>query len=368
MLLTLTNPVEQLEVIDDMERPGVAYHFSQQKRNILENVCNNETSSISNNLYAVALEFRLLRQQGYYGVSSGTFDGFLDYNGNFRSHLSSDIKGVLSLYEASFLSIEGEVVLDKTREFSSIHLKAFVKESCEDDEISLLVSHARELPLYWRVSRLETRWFIHVYERRLNMSPTLLKLAKLDFNILQATYQEDMKHVLRWWKRTGLGEKLSFVRDRMVENLMGTVGLAFQPQFRYFRRVVSKVFAMITRIDDMYDVHGSLEELKLFTEVVNRWDGNAMDELPDYMKICFLALNNFVNEVAFDFLKENGRNIIPHIKKVWVDLCKSDLVEATWYHNDYKPSFLEYLENAWISSSGPVVLFHAYFLLPSSTN
>ncbi|XP_028772651.1 myrcene synthase, chloroplastic-like [Neltuma alba] len=93
----------------------------------------------------------------------------------------------------------------------------------------------------------------------------------------------------------------------MVENLMGTVGLAFQPQFGYFRRVVSKVFAMITRIDDMYDVHGSLEELKLFTEVVNRWDVNAMDELPDYMKICFLALNNFVNE--------------------WVDLCKSDLVE-----------------------------------------
>ncbi|XP_028772669.1 terpene synthase 10-like [Neltuma alba] len=96
------------------------------------------------------------------------------------------------------------------------------------------------------------------------------------------------------------------------------------------RRVVSKVHGMITIIDDIYDVHGSLEELILFTEVVNRWDINAMDELPDCMKISFLALNNFVNEVAFDFLKENGRNIIPHIKKVWADLCKSYLVEARW--------------------------------------
>ncbi|XP_028772658.1 myrcene synthase, chloroplastic-like [Neltuma alba] len=95
----------------------------------------------------------------------------------------------------------------------------------------------------------------------------------------------------------------------MVENFIG-VGVAFQPKFGYFRRVVSKVFAVITIIDDI-------------------WDVNAIDELPDYMKICFLALNNFVNEVAFDFLKENGRNIILHIKKVWVDLCKSDLVEAT---------------------------------------
>ncbi|XP_028772666.1 myrcene synthase, chloroplastic-like [Neltuma alba] len=82
----------------------------------------------------------------------------------------------------------------------------------------------------------------------------------------------------------------------MVENFIG-VGVAFQPKFGYFRRVVSKVFAVITIIDDI-------------------WDVNAIDELPDYMKICFLALNNFVNEVAFDFLKENGRNIILHIKKV----------------------------------------------------
>ena len=35
-----------------------------------------------------------------------------------------------------------------------------------------------------------------------------------------------------------------------------------------------------------------------------------MDQLPNYMKICFLVLYNSVNEMAFDPLKEQGLHII----------------------------------------------------------
>ena len=47
----------------------------------------------------------------------------------------------------------------------------------------------------------------------------------------------------------------------------------------------------------------------------------------------------------------------------WSDLCKSFLLEAKWYHNGYIPSLAEYLENAWISISTPVILMHAYFMV-----
>ena len=40
-----------------------------------------------------------------------------------------------------------------------------------------------------------------------------------------------------------------------------------------------------------------------------------MDGLPDYMKMCFLALQNLVNEMAFDTLKEQGFHIIQYFKK-----------------------------------------------------
>ena len=36
-------------------------------------------------------------------------------------------------------------------------------------------------------------------------------------------------------------------------------------------------------------------------------------------------------------------------------------MEARWYHNGYTPTLEEYLRNAWISISGPVVLVHGYF-------
>jgi (-)-alpha-terpineol synthase len=47
----------------------------------------------------------------------------------------------------------------------------------------------------------------------------------------------------------------------------------------------------------------------------------------------------------------------------WADLCRSYLLEAKWYHSGYTPSLEEYIENAWISISAPVILVHAYFLV-----
>ncbi|XP_028771258.1 terpene synthase 10-like [Neltuma alba] len=367
MLLKLENPMDQLELIDILQRLGVDHHFGLEISNIIKNIYKNRDQlKRNNNLFATALEFRLLRQHGY-DVSSEVFKGFLDDNGNFQSGLSIDIKGILSLYEASFLSMEGEIILDEARDLSSTSLKEFVCQNNEENETSPLVNHALELPLHWRISRLEARWFIDVYERRQNMSPALLKLAKLDFNILQAKYQEDLKNTSRWWKRIGLGEKLNFSRDRMVENFVWTVAFAEEPRFGYYRRVATKVNALITIIDDVYDLYGELEELEIFTEVIDRWDINGIDSLPEYMKICFLALYNFVNEVAFDILKESGRNIIPHLKKMWANLCKSYLVEAKWYRSGYQPNLHEYLENAWITSSGSVILVHAYCVLSNSS-
>ncbi|KAF5950112.1 hypothetical protein HYC85_012105 [Camellia sinensis] len=74
--------------------------------------------------------------------------------------------------------------------------------------------------------------------------------------------------------------------------------------------------ALITTIDDVYDVYGSLDELELFTAAVERWDTNVVETLRDYMKLCFLALYNTVNEMAYDVLKQHGVNIIPYLTKV----------------------------------------------------
>lgn len=46
----------------------------------------------------------------------------------------------------------------------------------------------------------------------------------------------------------------------------------------------------------------------------------------------------------------------------WADLCRAYLKEAKWYSSGYTPTLQEYLNNAWISISAPLILVHAYFL------
>ncbi|MBA0766868.1 hypothetical protein Gotri_015867 [Gossypium trilobum] len=282
--------------------------------------------------------------------------------GYFKSSLCEDCKGLLNLYEASHLSMEGEGILDIARDFAAKQLQQYLKQKKLDEYVRMLVEHALELPLHWRVSRLEARWFIDVFEKREEKNPMLLELAKLDFNIVQAVHQDDLRYVSKWWRDIGLGEKLPFARDRLTENFLWTVGFAFDPHFGNLRRTLTKVGALITSIDDVYDVYGTLmDELELFTQAVERWDTNTMELLPEYMKICFLALYNSIHEIAFDNLKEHGFHTIPFLKKAWAELCKSYLVEAKWYYSGYIPTFKEYIDNAWISISAPVILSHVFF-------
>ena len=98
------------------------------------------------------------------------FGSFMDELGEFKAYLYEDTKGMLYLYEASYLSIEGENVLEHARDFTTKHLEEFVKRN-KDQYLSRVVSHALELPLDWRMPRLEARWwFIDIYERNYRIS------------------------------------------------------------------------------------------------------------------------------------------------------------------------------------------------------
>uniref|UniRef100_A0A6N2L7C7 Isoprene synthase, chloroplastic n=1 Tax=Salix viminalis TaxID=40686 RepID=A0A6N2L7C7_SALVM len=368
-LANASKPLDQLELIDTLQRLGLSYHFVDEIESILKSLFDEnhiQNTKTANDLYATALEFRLLRQHGY-KVPQEVFNQFKDEQGSFRAWLHDDLKGMLYLYEASHLLVEGESILDDARDFATKNLEKYVKKSSSSEYLSKLVSHALELPLAWRTPRLQANWFINVYETKTDMEPILLELAKLDFNMVQAIHQEDLKHSARWWKSTRLGERLDFARDRPMENFFWTVGVIFEPQFSNCRRMLAKVNSLITTIDDVYDVYGTLDELELFTDAIVRWDLNFMDQLPHYMKLCFLSLYNSVNEMAYDILKDQGVDILPYLKKVWADLCKSYLLEAKWYYSGYTPSLQEYLDNAWVSISAPVSLVHAYFYVSRPT-
>ncbi|XP_008460931.2 terpene synthase 10-like isoform X1 [Cucumis melo] len=358
--------LEQLELIDTLQRLGISYHFESEIKHVLKTLYNKrDLDDNKKDLYATSLEFRLFRQHGF-EISQEVFSDFKDEI-EISDNISflGDINGILSLYEASFLSFKNEDFLEKAKCFAINYLEKYMRRTRVDEVDMAMIKHALELPLHWRTSRMEARWFIDIYERKKDMNPILLEMAKLDFNMLQSIYQEDLKSASSWWTSSRLGEKLSFSRDRLMANFLWTIGTGFEPEFSYSRRMITKINSFITILDDIYDVYGTLDELDLFTNAIERWDVNAIDEIPYYMKVCFLALHDSINEMAFQVFKDQEVDVIQYLHNVWIGLCKSYLQEAKWYHSNYKPTLEEYMDNAWVSISGPVILVHSYVFATS---
>lgn len=68
--------IEQLEMIDSLQRLGISYHYKHEIHDILKNIYDQrgEIERESQDLHATSLEFFLLRQHGF-DVSQG----FLHY-------------------------------------------------------------------------------------------------------------------------------------------------------------------------------------------------------------------------------------------------------------------------------------------------
>ncbi|RWR98053.1 Geraniol synthase, chloroplastic [Cinnamomum micranthum f. kanehirae] len=361
LLKETDSSLAQIELIDKLHRLGLRWLFENEIKQVLYTISSNNTSiEMRKDLHAVSTRFRLLRQHGY-KVSIDVFNDFKDEKGCFKPSLSMDIKGMLSLYEASHLAFQGETVLDEARAFASTHLMD-IKENI-DPILHKKVEYALDMPLHWRLEKLEARWYMDIYMREEGMNSSLLELAKLHFNIVQTTFQTNLKSLSRWWKDLGLGEQLSFTRDRLVECFFWAAAMTPEPQFGRCQEAVAKVAQLIIIIDDIYDVYGTVDELELFTNAIDRWDLEAMEQLPEYMKTCFLALYNSINEIGYEILKEEGRNVIPYLRNTWTELCKAFLVEAKWYSSGYTPTLEEYLQTSWISIGSLPMQTYVFALL-----
>ncbi|GKC20259.1 (E)-beta-ocimene synthase, chloroplastic-like protein [Tanacetum coccineum] len=353
--------LQVLEHINDIERLGLGYRFKNDITRALSTITDRNIVEIEgkeDNVYAAALRFRLLRQHGY-NVSQDFVRRFKDSSGDFMGFLKTDLKGLINLYEASYLAFEGERDLHEAKLFATEYLPNFKSQEYGAHE---LINHALELPLYRRMLRLEARWYIDAYGKRKDANILMLELAALDFNMVQSELKTELQELSKWWKSIGLASKLSFVRDRLMECFFWTVGIVFEPQYSSCRVGLTKVAALITVIDDIYDVYGSLDELKIFTDVVKRWDINAIEHMPEYLQVGYQALYNTVNDLG-----SNTPIALPILVKEWGDLLEAFYVEARWTHNKYIPTLEDYLNNAWRSVSGVVILTHGYFLINKET-
>ncbi|XP_022008888.1 probable terpene synthase 11 isoform X3 [Helianthus annuus] len=220
-----------------------------------------------------------------------------------------------------------------------------------------------KLPRHMRMERLEARRYIEEYGNEDDHNPFVLEFAKYDYNKVQSVFQRELVEVNRWWEHLGLSSKLGFVRDRHVECFLWTVGLLPEPSFSGSRIELAKTIAIMLVIDDIYDTYGSYDDLVLFTEAIKRWDLNAIEQLPEYMKICYQALYNTNNEICDKIKKERCLSVQPFLRKTWIDMAEAYMVEAEWVKRGRIPTLNDYIENGVTTSGTYMALVHLFFLI-----
>uniref|UniRef100_M1D2F6 5-epiaristolochene synthase n=1 Tax=Solanum tuberosum TaxID=4113 RepID=M1D2F6_SOLTU len=404
MLLAITGRklVEKLNVIDVIERLGIAYHYEKEIDDILYGIYNenaNFEGDDCSDLSTFALQFRLLRQHGY-NISPGKsimeyafdvvynrcmfersliacvlplkktefFSKFQDGNGNFKVSRSSDddVLGFLSLYEASHVRTHGEDILENALNFSTTHLESAAPHL--NSPLKEQVTHALEQSLHKGIPRVETRFFISsIYEKDELKNDALLRFAKLDFNLLQMLHKQELAEVSRWWKELDFVTTLPYARDRVVECYFWTLGVYFEPQYSQARVMLAKTISIISIVDDTFDSYGLVKELNTYTDAIQRWDISEIDRLPDYMKISYKAVLDLYKDYENELSNDGRSHVVYHAKERMKEIVRNYNVEAKWFIEGYMPPVSEYLSNALVTSTSYLLTTTSYLGMKSAT-
>uniref|UniRef100_A0A2N9IH01 Terpene synthase metal-binding domain-containing protein n=1 Tax=Fagus sylvatica TaxID=28930 RepID=A0A2N9IH01_FAGSY len=251
---------------------------------------------------------------------------FKDEIGQFKESLTTNVQGMLDFYEATHLRVHAEGIIDEALVFTTTHLKSTASA------ISNLLA-----------------------AQDASHNKALLKLSKLDFNLVQSLHKEELSDITRWWKELDFARKLPFARDRVVECYFWIVAVYFEPQYSLARKILTKVIAMTSIIDDIYDVYGTLEELEPFTEAIERWDISSIDQLPEYMQICYRALFDVFEAIEEELATQERSYRINYAKDAMKLLVRAYFDEAKWFHQDYVPTMEEYMHVALKTSGYPML-------------
>ncbi|KFK40673.1 hypothetical protein AALP_AA2G026500 [Arabis alpina] len=309
---------ESLKMIDDIQGLGIDLHFQHEIDQTLDMIykeCSQFYRYYGRDPHEAALCFRLLRQEGH-SVQESFFGNILDKEGKFEDNLQNDVKGLVELYEASELGVEGEETLDSVRKFTFNRLIELCsgRESHQEREIMTSLMQ----PRHKTSRRLTSKRFITMIKiagQEDEWLQSLLRVAEIDSIMLKSLIQEEMTRTFKWWTELGLEKELLKARNQPLKWYTWSMEILQDPTLSEQRLDLTKTISLIYVIDDIFDVYGELEELAIFTQVIERWDLERLEKLPRYMKVCFEALKMITTEISMKVCKSHGWDPTDSLRK-----------------------------------------------------
>ncbi|KAI7743350.1 hypothetical protein M8C21_003231 [Ambrosia artemisiifolia] len=227
--------------------------------------------------------------------------------------------------------------------------------------MSAHIQEALDQPIRIRLPRLEALRYIHFYQQQASHDESLLKLAKLGFDLLQSLHKEELSELSKWWKGIDISNNLPHVRDRLVESYFWALGGYCEPKYSFARMFFTKFILVATILDDTYDAYGTYKELEILTEAILRWSVTCLDELTGYMKVVYQVLMDLYNEREEILEKEGKIDLFNCSKEHVKTLARGYLMEAKWANEGYIPTTEEHDYVAFKTGSGGL-LTTAYYL------
>ncbi|AEE83260.1 terpenoid synthase 13 [Arabidopsis thaliana] len=341
---------------------GLAFHFENEIKDILEDAFRriDDITGDENDLSTISIMFRVFRTYGH-NLPSSVFKRFTGDDGKFERSLTEDAKGILSLYEAAHLGTTTDYILDEALEFTSSHLKSLLVGGMCRPHILRLIRNTLYLPQRWNMEAVIAREYISFYEQEEDHDKMLLRLAKLNFKLLQLHYIKELKTFIKWWMELGLTSKWpSQFRERIVEAWLAGLMMYFEPQFSGGRVIAAKFNYLLTILDDACDHYFSIPELTRLVDCVERWNHDGIHTLEDISRIIF--------KLALDVFDDIGRGVRSkgcsyYLKEMLEELkilVRANLDLVKWARGNQLPSFEEHVEVGGIALTTYATLMYSF--------
>ncbi|KAK8521190.1 hypothetical protein V6N12_005101 [Hibiscus sabdariffa] len=360
LVASASDPIPNMQLIHTLCRLGVSHHFQNEIEKQLAHHFVTLSEIIDDDkdhdLHTIAVIFQVFRLHGY-NMSSGVFNKFKDANDKFEGN---DIKGIISLHEATQFRTNDDVILNEALAFTKPELQSIASHSIDPD-LTEYILNALDRPYLKDVHRLEARKFIYFYEKDASRSETLLKFAKYDFNWVQMLYLQELRTLCSWWKEENMASKFPYIRNRVVEGYLTAVGYYFEPRYALARHIYTKLLLMWVILDDTYDAYATFEELQCLTDAMKRFDISAMDKLPaHYLKLVYKTVLDVHDDVE-EMVRNEGRSFaVDYVRKEFTKTAEAFHEQARWVHEGYHPTFEEYIKTAMVAAGGNLTMAQVF--------